>query len=187
MELQIGRVIKPHGVRGEVVVDPTTDTPDQRFATGEVLKGKQAGKELSLTVRSFRPHQGRLLVTFEEIADRTAAESLRGVRFFAAPTHDEDDDGFYDYELEGLTAYLLAPGTDLEGDEIQLGDLVGKVVAVEHTPAGQLLVILIDAESQLPTAGKEVLVPFRHQIVPVVELEEEILVLTPPEGLLELS
>ena len=47
MELQIGRVIKPHGVRGEVVVDPTTDTPEQRFATGEVLKGKQAGKELS--------------------------------------------------------------------------------------------------------------------------------------------
>ena len=83
MELQIGRVIKPHGVRGEVVVDPTTDTPNQRYAAGQVLKGKQAGKELTLTVRSFRPHQGRLLVTFEEIADRTAAESLRGVRFFA--------------------------------------------------------------------------------------------------------
>mgnify|MGYP001941495848 CR=1 FL=1 len=62
MELQIGRVIKPHGVRGEVVVDPTTDIPDQRFATGEVLKGKQAGKELSLTVRSFRPHQGLSLI-----------------------------------------------------------------------------------------------------------------------------
>lgn len=187
MELQIGRVIKPHGVRGEVVVHPTTDTPAQRFATGEVLTGKQAGKELKLTVRTYRPHQGRLLVTFEEITDRTTAESLRGVRFFAAPIHDEDDDGFYDHELEGLTAYLLAPGTDAEGEEIELGDLVGEVVGVEHTPAGQLLAILIDAESQLPTAGKQVLVPFRHEIVPVVDLEEEVIVLTPPEGLLELS
>ena len=77
----IGRVIKPHGVRGEVVVDATTDDPFGRFAVGEVLCGKQAGKDTTVTVAAMRPHQGRLLVRFEEIGDRNAAETVRGMRF----------------------------------------------------------------------------------------------------------
>ncbi|MDY3128295.1 MAG: ribosome maturation factor RimM, partial [Corynebacterium sp.] len=106
MELMIGRVIKSHGIKGEVAVDITTENPELRFAVGKVLQGKQGSKEHSLTIASVRPHKGRLLITFEEIPDRTAADSLRGTKFFAEPLVDEEDDGFYDHELEGLRVYV---------------------------------------------------------------------------------
>lgn len=191
-ELQIGRVIKPHGVRGELVVDPTTDQPDVRFAVGEVLRGKQSGKELPLTVKATRPHQGRLLVSFKEVTDRTAAESLRGVRFFAAPIVDDGEEGFYDHELEGLRVLNVGPVSEAEaharaydGAQPEPVD-IGQVIAVSHGPAGTLLEIRIDADAALPSAGKTVLVPFRHAIVPIVDLENEAMVITPPDGLLDL-
>lgn len=73
-EVHIGRVVKSHGIRGEVAIEPTTDDPEARFAVGQVLTGKQAGKQQDLTIKTARPHQGRLLVSFEEIPDRTAAD-----------------------------------------------------------------------------------------------------------------
>ncbi|PRQ12549.1 ribosome maturation factor RimM [Corynebacterium sp. 13CS0277] len=168
VELLIGRVIKAHGIRGEVAVEPTTDEPDIRFAVGQVLHGTQSGKEHTLTVAKSRPHQGRLLVTFEEIADRTAAESLRGTQFFAPPLDDDDDEeGFYDHELEGLRV-------------IHDGEDIGAVDSVSHGPAGTLLSVAL-------TRGGDALVPFVHAIVPEVDLESGTLTITPPEGLLDLD
>lgn len=191
MDVQIGRVIKPHGVRGEIVVDATTDMPEERFAVGSVLTGKQSGREHTLTVKSIRPHQGRFLIFFEEITDRTAAESLRGVRFFAAPI--EEDEAFYDHQLEGLRVLTCgdvdeetAHARAYEGAQPEPVD-VGQVTGVQHTPAGQLLEVLIDAEAELPTAGNTILIPFRQAIVPIVDLDNEAIVVTPPEGLLELQ
>jgi 16S rRNA processing protein RimM len=195
-ELQIGRVIKPHGVRGELVVDATTDDPDARFAVGTVLTGRQGGRaggrELSLTVKTVRPHQGRLLVTVEEIPDRTAAESLRGMRFFAPPVFDGDDDGYYDHELEGLRVLDCGP-VDEETANARAYDGalpepvdIGVVSGVTHGPAGTLLEVTVDGDVDLPTAGETVLVPFRHAIVPIVDTDNGALVITPPEGLLEL-
>ncbi|WP_130839337.1 ribosome maturation factor RimM [Corynebacterium neomassiliense] len=197
-ELQIGRVIKPHGVRGELVVDPTTDDPSHRFAVGTVLTGRQggagrAGREVSLTVRSVRPHQNRLLVTVEEITDRTAAESLRGLRFFAPPVFDGDDDAYYDHELEGLRVLNCGPvdaatanARAYEGAEPEPVD-IGEVTGVTHGPAGTLLEVAVDQDAALPTAGSTVLVPFRREIVPIVDTDNGALVVTPPEGLLELE
>lgn len=166
-ELQIGKVVKSHGIRGEVVVELSTDDPDIRFAIGEVLNGKQAGKEHSLTIDAARMHQGRLLVKFAEVPDRTAADSLRGTRFFAAPLEDEDDeDGFYDHELEGLRV-------------IHEGEDIGEVTGVMHGPAGEILEVRL-------TSGKETLIPFVHAIVPEVDLEGGTATITPPEGLLDL-
>lgn len=170
MELLIGRVIKAHGIRGEVAVEPTTDEPEIRFAVGEVLHGTQGKKEHTLTVRSVRPHQGRLLVTFEEIPDRTAAESLRATKFFAAPLEAEDDDeGFYDHELEGLGV-------------LHQGVLIGKVTGITHGVAQSLLEVEMDEEGDIRT----VLIPFVEEIVPEVDLEAGTVEITPPEGLLEL-
>ena len=150
-EVPIGRVIKPHGVKGEVVVDPTTDTPEQRFAIGEVLTGKQAGKQRELTIATMRPHQGRLLIRFEEVPDRTAAESLRGLRFYAAPIID-DDDAYYDHELEGLRVLTCgdvdettAHNRAYEGEQPEPED-IGVVTGVQRTPAGQLLEVAVDED-----------------------------------------
>ncbi|MGO1948831.1 MAG: ribosome maturation factor RimM [Mycobacteriaceae bacterium] len=192
-ELQIGRVIKPHGVRGELVVDATTDDPDNRFAVGTVLTGRQRGRELAVTVTAVRPHQGRLLLTVDEVADRTAADSLRGMRFFAPPVFDEEDDGFYDHELEGLRVLdcgqvdeETATARAYEGELPEPVD-IGEVAGVVHGPAGTLLEVAVDVDAALSTAGSTVLVPFRHAIVPIVDLDNGALVLTPPEGLLELE
>lgn len=165
MELQIGRVIKCHGIKGEVVVDPTTDEPETRFAIDEVLHGKQAGKEHELTVETMRPHKGRLLIKFKEVPDRNMAETLRGTIFFAPPLESDEDDGFYDHELIGLKVVR-------ENEEI------GEVTGVMHTPGRQIL--------EVDYEGREVLVPFVYDIVPEVDLDEGFLVVTPPEGLFEL-
>ena len=81
-EVVIGRIGKAHGIKGEVSVEPRTDEPDRRFADGTVLVTRTpsggephgAGRPTSLTVLRSRWHQSRLLVTFEGVSDRTAAE-----------------------------------------------------------------------------------------------------------------
>ena len=166
MELLIGRVIKSHGIKGELVVEPTTDEPEIRYAVGEVLHGTQGKKEHTLTVKSVRVHKGRLLIFFEEIQDRTTADTLRGTQFFAPPLEDPDDDGFYDHELEGLR--VIHNGAD-----------IGEVTGVTHGPAQSLLELTLDG-------GKEVLVPFVEEIVPDIDLEAGTCTITPPEGLLDL-
>lgn len=166
----IGRVVKSHGIRGEVSVEITTDNPDQRFYEGVVLHGKQTQKIMDLTIESMRMHQNRLLIKFEEIPDRTAADSLRGMQFWAEPLYDEEDDGFYDHELEGLIVY-----EDKDGQRIKHGHITGVI----HGPAGELL----EVEK---TDGKEALIPFKIEIVPEVNCEEGYILITPPEGLLDL-
>ena len=163
----IGRVVKSHGIRGEVVVELTTDEPEIRFALGEVLYGKQGKKEHELTIKSTRMHQGRMLIKFEEIPDRTQADSLRGTKFWAAPLeNDEGEEGFYDHELEGLKI-------------IHNGEEVGVVTGIMHGPAGEILEVLLNDK-------KEALIPFVHAIVPEVDLGAGTATITPPEGLLDL-
>lgn len=185
--VQIGRVIKPHGVRGEVVVDATTDDPAGRFAVGEVLVGKQAGRERELTVKSMRPHQGRLLVFFDEVPDRNDAETLRGMRFFAAPVFDGDDEAYYDHELIGLRVLNVgdvneatATARAYEGELPEPED-IGEITGVIRNPTQRLLQVALDGD-----AGREVLVPFVHALVPIVDMDNGAVVITPPEGLLEL-
>lgn len=163
----IGRVVKSHGIRGEVVVELTTDEPEIRFALGEILHGKQGKKEHELTIKSTRMHQGRMLIKFEEIPDRTQADSLRGTKFWAAPLeNDEGEEGFYDHELEGLKI-------------IHNGEEVGVVTGVMHGPAGEILEVALNDK-------KEALIPFVHAIVPEVDLGAGTATITPPEGLLDL-
>ena len=165
MELLIGKVVKSHGIKGEVAVEVLTDDPGERFVVGEVLTGRQPGKERELTIKTLRPHQNRLLMSFEEVPDRTQADSLRGMQFFAPPLEREDDsEEFYDHELIGLKV-------------IHEGREVGEVTGVMDTPNRKILEIDYD--------GREVLVPFVIDFVPEIDLGEQTLTITPPEGLLD--
>ncbi|MHA6793257.1 ribosome maturation factor RimM [Pseudonocardia bannensis] len=169
-ELLVGIVARPHGLRGELVVEVRTDSPEERFAPGSVLTARRAGvPDGSVTVESSRPHSGRLLVRFVEAPDRTAAEELRGTRLLIAAAGlppPDDPDEFHVHQLEGLRA------------ELENGSVVGTVREVIHGPGGELLVL---ARPELPDA----LVPFVQAIVPAVDLEGGRVVLTPPEGLLD--
>jgi len=170
--LLVGVVVRVHGLRGELVVDVRTDSPQERFAPGSVLvrrlpDGAAAG---SLTIESARPHSGRLLVRFAEAPDRDAAENLRGSRLLVdsaglPPTGDPDE--FHVHQLEGLAV------------ELSDGTAVGSVREIVHGPGGELLVVA-------RPHGPDALVPFVREIVPTVDLEGGRVVLTPPDGLLDL-
>ncbi|QSB17424.1 ribosome maturation factor RimM [Natronosporangium hydrolyticum] len=172
--LTIGRIVRPHGVRGEVVVEVATDEPTQRYAVGAVLGAKPPTDTVvapaTLRVAGARPHQGRLIVAFEGVADRDAAERLRGVLLrvesgeLPAPVDPEE---FLDHQLEGLAVVTVA------------GESVGTVLRVDHAPAADLLVVS-------RPAGGTALVPFVTAIVPEVDLDGGRLVVDPPAGLLEL-
>src|SRR5215210_2216823 len=88
VEVVVGRIGKPHGLRGEVTVDVRTDEPERRFARGSTLRAEpppgSSSSLRSLTVAGARQHQATLLVTFEELADRTAAEAARGIVLHAS-------------------------------------------------------------------------------------------------------
>ena len=172
MDLVVGRVVRAHGVTGEVVVEIRTDDPDTRFAPGTTLRAKpsRGGPERDYVVDSAREHSGRLLVRLDGVADRSAADSLRGT-LFVVDTADlppiEEPDEFYDHQLEGLQVVTTA------------GTPVGSVAEVLHTAAGELLSVRSEAG--------EVLVPFVSAIVTSVSLADQTIEIDPPEGLLELS
>src|SRR5262249_26521385 len=131
MQLVVGQIVRPHGVRGEVVVEVTTDEPASRYVPGAALATDPATAG-PLAIESVRPHQGRLIVAFDGVFDRDGAEALRGVRLCVdsadlAPP--EDPDEFHDFQLFGLAA-VDPDGTDL-----------GEVIGVEHGPAADLLVL----------------------------------------------
>lgn len=172
MELTVGRVVKAHGVTGEVVVEVRTDDPELRFAPGAVLCAKGSDqRERNYVVADARPHGNRLLLRLDGVADRDAADALRGNLFVidssALPPIDEPDT-FYDHQLEGLLVRTTA-GRD-----------IGTVTEVLHTAAGELLAVK-------RAEGGELLVPFVSAIVTSVSLESRIVEIDPPEGLLELD
>jgi len=168
--LLAGVVVRAHGLRGEVVLDVHTDSPDARFADGVALVARRPGApDGVLTIASARPHSGRLLVRFVEAPDRTAAEALRGTRLLvatAALPGSDDPDEFHVHQLEGLRA------------ELADGAVVGTVADVIHGPGGELLVLRREG-------ADDALVPFVHAIVPTVDVAGGRVVLAPPEGLLD--
>ena len=175
-QVVVGRIGKPHGIRGELSVEPRTDEPDRRFAVGTVLvtetpRGSAPhgpGRPGSLTVETVRWHQDRLLVRFEEIPDRTAAEAARGLVLTADVPVDEapeDPEEFYDHQLVGLRVDT----TD--------GATVGEIASIQHG-AGQDLVVV-----RTPDGG-EVLVPFVTALVPEVDVPGGRIVVADRPGLL---
>jgi 16S rRNA processing protein RimM len=173
MQLVVGRVGRPHGIRGELTVQVHTDDPDLRFAAGSVLATEPAERG-PLTVSSSRWHSGRLLVRFAGYADRTTAEDLRGTLLVmdsaeVGPTADPDE--FHDYELIGLEVVTGA------------GDPVGVVTDVLHQ--GQNLLVVRPAPDH--PDREEILVPFVATIVPEVDVKAGRLVIDPPPGLLDLG
>ncbi|MEO6604808.1 MAG: ribosome maturation factor RimM [Aeromicrobium sp.] len=163
MQVVVGRIGRAHGIRGELNVDIRTDEPDRRFAPGSsVMCGSR-----TLTVATARHHSGRLVVSFREIADRTAAEGLHGKILEAEidPTEVPDDpDEFYDHQLVGLEAR--------SGDAV-----IGTVTGIVHGPHQDTLTIEVE--------GREVFIPFVTALIPEVSVVGGFVTVNEVEGLLD--
>jgi 16S rRNA processing protein RimM len=169
VQVTVGRIGRPHGIRGAVVVGVRTDEPELRFAEGSRLDTDPVGIG-PLVVSASRWHSGELLVRFAGVDDRDAAAELRGTWLFVdsatlAPTDDPDE--FRDGDLIGLAVRTVG------------GDSVGTVEDVRHS--GQDVLVVKSSD------GREVMVPFVLPLVPEVDVAAGYLVIDPPEGLLDLD
>ncbi len=168
MQLVVGRIGRAHGIKGEVTVEVRTDEPELRLAPGAVLATDppSAGP---LTIDSGRVHSGRLLLRFEGVRDRNAAEALRNTLLIAEVDPEEtpeDPEEYYDHQLIDLDV-VTTDGTE-----------VGRVTEITHLPYQDLLIV------RRP-GGQEVMIPFVAEIVPEIDLEAQRAVIAPPPGLLD--
>ena len=170
MLVVVGRIGRPHGIRGEVTVEVRTDSPDIRFVPGSVLVTEPA-RLGPLTVTAVRWHSGRLLLSAEGVHDRTGAEALRGLLLSAEVDEGdmpEDPEEYFDRQLIGLAVVTVE------------GVALGSISDVVHLPSQDLLSVRRED-------GREVLVPFVVEIVPQIDVEGGRVIVDLPPGLLELD
>src|SRR5882757_11490127 len=124
MQLVVGRIGRAHGIKGEVTVEVRTDEPELRLGPGAVLATDPASAG-PLTIETGRVHSGRLLLRFEGVKERNAAEALRNVLLIADVDPEElpeDPEEFYDHQLMDLDV-VTVDGTD-----------VGRITEITHLP-----------------------------------------------------
>ncbi|MFE4692017.1 ribosome maturation factor RimM [Streptomyces sp. NPDC056749] len=170
MQLVVARIGRAHGIKGEVTVEVRTDEPELRLGPGAVLATEPAHAG-PLTIETGRVHSGRLLLRFEGVRDRSAAEALRNILLIAEVDPEElpdDPEEFYDHQLMDLDV-VLGDGTE-----------IGRITEISHLPSQDLFIVE-------RADGSEVMIPFVEEIVTEIDLEEQRIVIAPPPGLIDES
>ncbi|MFD0896260.1 ribosome maturation factor RimM [Loigolactobacillus binensis] len=166
----VGRIVNTHGIRGEVRVMATTDFPTERFRPGAKLYVKPMGKPQALTVKTHRLHKNFNLLSFEELADLTAVEPLKGQTLYVAGADQQElaaDEGFYYRDIIGLKIVEQATGADL-----------GTVKEILSPGANDVWVIARPGQ-------KDWLLPYIKQVVLNVDLTAQQALVDLPEGLID--
>ena len=164
--LLVGRVVKPHGLRGEVLIRVLSDNPSRFAAGAELLLGPDLESARPVSIVASRDHKGALLVFFDGYHSLDDAEQLREWLLFvdASEVDDlDDEDAFWEHEVIGLDV--------VHAD----GSLLGKVSEVFSRPAQDLW--------SIQTPSGEVLFPAARELVVSVDLDAGKVVIDPPEGL----
>lgn len=166
-QVVVGRVVRPHGVRGEVIVEVRTDDPDARFRQGAEYDTPKG----TLRAETVRWHRGRPMLTFDGVSGREAAEALRGTELMVdLPSEDlagDDGDEYHDTELIGMRV--------VDGE----GAVVGAVTRVDHGPAYETLVVK-------RRGAHPALIPFVEEMIDDIDTDAGIIAVELPPGLLDL-
>ncbi|EMF54022.1 ribosome maturation factor RimM [Streptomyces bottropensis] len=168
MQLVVARIGRAHGIKGEVTVEVRTDEPELRLGPGAVLLTDPASTG-PLTIETGRVHSGRLLLRFEGVRDRNAAEALRNTLLIAEVDPEElpeEEDEYYDHQLMDLDVVTKD------------GVAVGRITEISHLPSQDLFIV------ERPD-GSEVMIPFVESIVTEIDLTEQRAVIDPPPGLID--
>ena len=165
----VGRIARAHGNRGEVIVDPETDFPHERFKPGSALQVQRGGATESLAVESVRFHRGRPIVALTGVETMDAAEALAGAELRVDPDALQPlpPGSFYHHDLIGCEVHASS------------GAKIGRVTGVEGAAAGSRLVV--------ESPSGEILIPLVEGICVNVDVPRKQIVVEPPEGLLELN
>jgi 16S rRNA processing protein RimM len=165
----VGRIARAHGNRGEVVINPETDFPEERFSPGAELLVQRGERIETLKVASARQHLGRPVVAFEGVADMDAAEGLAGSELRIVPDAIAPlpPGEFYRHDLVGCRV------------ETVTGQDVGEVTRVEEGAGVDRLAV--------EGARGEILIPLARDICVTIDPAHGRIVIAPPEGLLDLN
>ena len=165
--LIVGRVIKPHGIHGDLTGEVITDFPDRLVDGMTFGAGGETGPDTYHEVHRIRYHKGRWLLSVRGLRDRDGADDWRQ-RFLYLPElgRDELPEGFY-YEHDLVGLQCRSPN----------GDELGEVAAIDHGPGQRRLVVR--------RGRREYLVPYVPQIVREIDLDSRVAVLDVPPGLLD--
>jgi 16S rRNA processing protein RimM len=163
----VGRIARAHGIRGQVIVNPETDFPEDRFQPGAELFIERGGRVEGLRVSSARFHGARPVIGIEGVETMNDAGTLAGFELRIPVEHlvALPADTFYRHDLIGCVV------------ETRDGDRIGPVTDVEGTMAGSRLVV--------EGAAGEVLIPLVAAICTIVDPAAKRIVIDPPEGLIE--
>ena len=176
--LRVCRIGRAQGLKGEVTVQVFTDEPERRFATGNSLVTENGR---TFTVEHSRAFKQRWILRFAGINDRTEAESLRNVVLYTAPDEPDAEDAqnaWYPKDLIGLEVRMAADNDlGLEG-----GMLIGHISDVLAGSAQSLLEVTLAAD--VAGDGETALIPFVEQLVPRVNVDQHLVSINPPSGLI---
>ncbi|MEO8480604.1 MAG: ribosome maturation factor RimM [Acidobacteriota bacterium] len=165
----VGRIIRPHGNKGHVIVLSETDFGDERFGVGSTLFAERDGRVVPVTITASRPHDGRWVIGIEAIGTMNDAETWRGIelRIPADAMKPLGPGAYYTHDLVGCVVRTTG------------GQTVGTVGRVDLDVGIPMLVVTEGSE--------EVLVPFTDAIIRTVTIGERTIEIEPPPGLLELN
>ena len=168
--ITVGRVIRPHGIQGAVVVAPETDFPAIRFAPGAVLQWNRRGDPEPARVAESREFRGRWVVRFDGVTTMNEAETLRDLELRIPPDEAQAlaAEQYYVHQLEGCQVVTTT------------GEDVGPVRRVDFGSSAPLLVV-DDGD------GGEVLIPLVDGICRRVDVGAKRIEVTPLEGLINLN
>jgi len=174
----VGRIVRPQGRRGEVVVVPETDFGEERFRPGAELWASRAGEVTTVAIVTSWPHQGRWVLGLAGVGSIDEAEAWRDLelRVPADGLHKLGDGAFYVHDLLGCRV------------ETTIGALVGAVARVDLGNGTPLLVVAPPgAKAAEVDDVQEVLVPLAESICRRVDVGAKLIVIDPPAGLIDLN
>ncbi|MBW1976050.1 MAG: 16S rRNA processing protein RimM [Deltaproteobacteria bacterium] len=160
----VGKIVRAHGIKGSVKVLPYGESLEYARKGDVIYEGSQF---LAYTIRSVQRHKRCWIITFEEIRDRSSAEELVGSELYipedSLPETDEDE--YYYYQLIGLRV------------ETTQGKFLGILRNIIETGANDVYVVIKDKH--------EILIPAINDVIKSVDLELGIMIVDPPEGLVD--
>jgi len=165
--LVVGRIGRAHGILGEATIEIRTDLPEERFFVGNTLVTDPVGHG-PLTIETNRYNNGTLLLKFRECKDRTSVEKLRDTLLLADVDVTRDTSDENDFHVQQLIGLRVSD---------QAGKDMGEIEDILNLPGQDLLVIR--------SGDREILLPFILDFVPVVDLENRSITISPPSGLFD--